>query len=186
MKKLMFAVIVGGLGIVPSEANVNPGPPNLQASSFDASGPVAVTANQTAMVCATNEGGSQVHVLIALLNANTAPNPNNVPVNQILAVREAALDPGHGVCLAKTGAELNTAAKTNPQLPVPWDNNILAVVLEGGIFSGATDGSGGVVEQGIIIQGGIHAIHPRRDSAIASGHERRGHSGLSEHGSTNR
>ena len=87
----------------------------IQASFFHASGPVAVTLNQSANVCVTNLGNNTARVLLAFVNAQTTPNPNNIAPPQILAVREAALDPGAGVCLGKSGQALKNAVDPNNQ-----------------------------------------------------------------------
>lgn len=123
----------------------------FQARVFQASGPVTVSPNQTASVCATNLDSKTVKVLLAFLNAMTTPNPNNQPAgNQILAVREAALDPGYGACLTAKGT--------------PGGGDIIAVVVEGGIFNGTTDPNGGVLpggvitQNGVVVEGGIFAV----------------------------
>lgn len=140
---VLFAVAV--IGAQPmSAAN------DFHARVFQASGPVAVLPNQTASACATNLGSRPVKVLLAFLNAMTTPNPNNQPAgNQILAVREAALDPGQGVCFSRTGGDLATGKG------VPGGGDIVAVVVEGGIFNGITDANGGIVQGGVITQNGV-------------------------------
>src|SRR5260370_36363394 len=98
----------------------------IQASLFHASGPVAVTLNQSANVCVTNLSNNTARVLLAFVNAQTTPNQANVAPPQILAVREAALDPGGGVCLGQTGLELKSAVAfcgNNPR-----DGKTIAIV----------------------------------------------------------
>ena len=81
---VLFAVAVAVQPIKAANA--------FQARVFQASGPVAVSPNQTASICTTNLESQPVKVLLAFLSA-TVPAPNNQAAgNQILAVREAALD----------------------------------------------------------------------------------------------
>jgi hypothetical protein len=121
----------------------------IHASFFHASGPVAVTLNQSANVCATNLGNNTARVLLAYVNAQTTPNQANLAPPQILAVREAALDPGGGVCLGKTGLELRAALGNNT-----WDGNTIAIVVPNGHFTGQTDANGIIIQGGLIVQGG--------------------------------
>ncbi len=143
----------------------------IQASSFYASGPVAVTLNQSANVCVTNLGNNTARVLLAYVNAQTTPNPNNLAPPQILAVREAALDLGGGVCLAKTGGELRTALSNNT-----WDSNIIAIVVPGGHFTGHADPNGNVIQPGFVIQSGdgqdrgdVNGLHVASLQILAGG-----------------
>jgi len=66
----------------------------IQASLFHASGPVAISVNHSANLCVTNLGNKTARTLVAYVNAQTSPNQANIAPPQILAIREAALDPG--------------------------------------------------------------------------------------------
>jgi hypothetical protein len=63
---------------------------NSVLNDFQVSGPVALAPGQNAGVCVTNVDDSPVSILIGLLQADTG---------SLLAVREAALQPGEGACL---------------------------------------------------------------------------------------
>jgi hypothetical protein len=122
----------------------------VQASFFDTSGPVAISVNHSANLCVTNLGNRTTRTLLAYINAQTTPNPNNLTPPQILAVREAALDPGAGFCLGKTGAELKAAVGANAQ----WDSNVIGIMVPEGHFTGQTDANGIIIQGGIVVQGG--------------------------------
>jgi len=129
----------------------------IRASFFHASGPVAVTLNQSANLCVTNLENNTARVLLAYVNAQTTPNPNNLAPPQILAVREAALDPGGGVCLGKTGLELKSAVGLVGNNT--WDGNTIAIVVPGGHFTGLADPNGNILQPGNIVQGGNTRDH---------------------------
>ncbi len=120
----------------------------LQASFLATSGPVAISVNHSANLCVTNLGNKTVRALLAYVNAQTTPNTNNIAPAQILAVREAALDPGAGFCLGKTGAELKTAAGPN----ATWDSNVIGIMVPEGHFTGLADANGTITHGGIIVQ----------------------------------
>jgi hypothetical protein len=122
----------------------------IQASLFHASGPVAISVNHSANLCVTNLGNKTVRTLLAYVNAQTSPNQANITPPQILAVREAALDPGAGFCLGKTGLELKNAVGPNN----PGDGNVIGIVVPNGHFTGQADPNGNVVHPGNIVQAG--------------------------------
>jgi hypothetical protein len=63
---------------------------NSVLNDFHVSGPVGLAPGQNAGVCVTNVDDSPVSILIGLLQADTG---------SLLAVKEAALQPGEGACL---------------------------------------------------------------------------------------
>ena len=124
----------------------------IQASFFATSGPVAISVNHSANLCVTNFGNKTVRTLLAYVNAQTTPNTTNIAPPQILAIREAALDPGAGFCFGKTGAELKAALGPNAQ----WDSNTIGIMVPGGHFTGQTDANGFIIQGGLVVQTESH------------------------------
>jgi hypothetical protein len=89
--------------------------------NFQASGPVALTPGQNASVCVTNVDQSPVSILIGLLQADTG---------SLLAVREAALQPGEGTCL-------NFSRQSpQPNQPSEAGTNVVGIVVPNAHLSG--------------------------------------------------
>jgi hypothetical protein len=97
------AIAITAVAVAQSRTSTNA----FQARMFDASGPVALSPNQTATTCATNLQSESVNVLIALLNATPAPPDIQNTSSPILAVRSASLATGQGVCFSKAGTDLS-------------------------------------------------------------------------------
>lgn len=96
---------------------------------FHASGPVLLGPGQNASVCVTDVDESPVSILIGLLQADTG---------SLLAVREAALQPGEGTCL-----NFISPAPQNNQTPGA-SANVVGIVVPNARLSG----------QGAIVQVG--------------------------------
>jgi hypothetical protein len=88
---------------------------------FQASGPVALTPGQNASVCVTNVDDSPLSILIGLLQADNG---------SLLAVREAALQPGEGTCL-------NFSRQSpQPNQPPEVGTNVVGIVVPNAHLSG--------------------------------------------------
>jgi hypothetical protein len=83
---------------------------NSVVNDFQASGPVALGSGQGASVCVTNVDESPVGILIGLLQADTG---------SLLAVKEAALQPGEGTCLSFTSQANQTPGSNVVGIVVP-------------------------------------------------------------------
>jgi len=94
---------------------------NSVLNDFQASGPVALAPGQNAGVCVTNVDDSPVSILIGLLQADTG---------SLLAVREAAVQPGEGVCLNFT------QPSPQPNGPPANGSTVVGIVVPNAHLSG--------------------------------------------------
>src|SRR5215467_6611181 len=116
------ATFILALMMLPYPASASVLFENSVLNDFHVSGPVALAPGQNAGVCVTNVDDSPVSILIGLLQADTG---------SLLAVREAALQPGEGACL-------NFAQPTQQ----PNGPNVVGIVVPNAHLSG----QGGIVQ----------------------------------------
>jgi len=121
------ATVIVALMMPPHPASASVLFENSVLNDFHVSGPVALASGQNAGVCVTNVDDSPVSILIGLLQADTG---------SLLAVREAALQPGEGACL-------NFAQPSQqPNGPPANALNVVGIVVPNAHLSG----QGGIVQ----------------------------------------
>ena len=121
------ATITVALMMLPYPASASVLFENSVLNDFQVSGPVALAPGQNAGVCVSNVDDSPVSILIGLLQADTG---------SLLAVREAALQPGEGACL-------NFAQPSQqPNGPPANALNVVGIVVPNAHLSG----QGGIVQ----------------------------------------
>ena len=116
------ATFILALMMLPYPASASVLFENSVLNDFHVSGPVALAPGQNAGVCVTNVDDSPVSILIGLLQADTG---------SLLAVKEAALQPGEGACL--------NFAQPSQQ---PNGPNVVGIVVPNAHLSG----QGGIVQ----------------------------------------
>jgi hypothetical protein len=122
--RFMSVTVLACLLFLLQPAHAAIGSRDLQ--DFQVSGPVGLMPGQNASVCATNLDNSPASILIALLDASNSG---------ILAVREAALQPGEGVCL-------NFTKDQQPNGPSSSGSNVVGLIVP----NGRVDGQGAIVQ----------------------------------------
>jgi hypothetical protein len=113
----------------------------FQVQMHFASGPISLGIGQSANTCAVNPDSETVPVLIALLAADNST---------VLAIRQATLQPGAGVCLNYTRVPNNVNVQPQSVYAVVVPNGSLDA--NGRIFQFAPGGGGGCIVASLQIQ----------------------------------
>jgi hypothetical protein len=116
----LCATVIVALTMLPQAVSASVLFENSVLIDFYVSGPVALAPGQNAGVCVTNVDDSPVSILIGLLQADTG---------SLLAVRQAAMQPGEGACLSFTQPPA-------PNGPPANGSNVVGIVVPNAHLSG--------------------------------------------------